>query len=918
MKRYTLVLLLALALAGCSRNDPQALVASAKQYIAKRDFSAAIIQLKNALQKEPQNGEARYLLGVSTLESGDLASAQVELDKARELGYAGEDLALARARTLLERGEPTKVLEQFGQTKLQAAKLQAELRATVGAAYLAQNERNAAQLAFTESLALDPASARAHIGLARLAAADADFGAADKHVAAALEAMPWSAEALLLKADLRAAQGESKAAEQAYRDAVATLAKQVPPRLALITHLVRTRALDKAAEEVAALEKLAPKDPRSAYAKALLLTEQHNYAAARVAVQQVLKAAPNHGPSLVMAGVAALATRSYAEAESHFRKALQSTPGSVGIKRLLALTHLRMGQAAVALGEARELLGRAGDDPSVVALAGEAYLANGDLAGAARQFEKASRLSPESATVQTRLALVRLAAGDGERGLRELESTAASHADDYQADLALITTYLRQRHADKALKALEGLEKKQPENPLTYNLRGLALALKRDLAGARTSFERALQLNPAYMPAIANLAQLDLRDKQPRAARKRYEALLEKEPNNEQALSGLAVLMRIDGAPKEDIEKVLRRAVASNPSSPGARTALVNFHLRNRDSAKALAAAQEAQVALPNEPAVVQALGATQLASGDTRQAVATFSRLAEMMPKAPQPLVQLARAHLAAKHPDEAIKALRAALALRPDLALVERDIAGIYVATGRYDEALAESRAVQKQQPGQPLGFVLEGEIYVAQKKLDLAERTYQTALKKFDLPMLAARTHAVMSAAGKEPQADAMAEKWLSAHPKDAAVLVYLGQRALVSKRYADAERRYKTALERQPDNPAVLNNLAWVMSELEQPKALEYAERANELAPANPIIMDTLGTILSRRGEAERALQLLGRASEMAPDAHAIRLNFAKALVKAGRKEAARKELEALARLDRKLPVQQEAAALLARL
>src|SRR5256885_5125730 len=214
------------------------------------------------------------------------------------------------------------------------------------------------------------------------------------------------------------------------------------------------------------------------------------------------------------------------------------------------------------------------------------------------------------------------------------------------------------------------------------------------------------------------------------------------------------------------------------------------------------------------------------------------------MAPEAPQPLVQLARAQLTAKQPDEAIKSLRAALALRPDLALVERDIAGIYIATGRHDEALAEARAVQKAHPEQPLGYVLEGEVYIAQKKLDLAERTYRAALKKFDLPVLAVRTHAVMSGAGKSSEADAMAEKWVSAHPKDASLLVYLGQRDLAEKRYVSAEKRYKVALERQPDNAFVLNNLAWVTSQRKEPKALEYAERAHELAPEDPKIMDTL--------------------------------------------------------------------------
>ena len=158
--------------------------------------------------------------------------------------------------------------------------------------------------------------------------------------------------------------------------------------------------------------------------------------------------------------------------------------------------------------------------------------------------------------------------------------------------------------------------------------------------------------------------------------------------------------------------------------------------------------------------------------------------------------------------------------------------------------------------------------------------------------------------------------MAEKWVGAHPKDALVLTYLGERDLATKRYPDAEKRFKTALARQPENPILLNNLAWVSEQLKDPTALEYAERANEIAPETPAIMDTLGSILVARGDMERGLQLLGKAAVRAPNAYQIRLNFAKALVKAGRKDAARKELDTLVKLDKRLPVQQEAAAVMA--
>jgi putative PEP-CTERM system TPR-repeat lipoprotein len=909
-----LALALAASISACGGDDAVALMASAKQYMDKRDFSASVIQLKNVLQKTPDSGEARYLLGLSLLELGDVVAAQIELDKAVALGFASDGLQLALARTALAKGEADKLLQRFGTTALSTPRAQAELRALIGTAYLARARPDDARQAFDEALALDASNVTAHLGAARLAAARQDPVEALLRVEQALSAAPASVPALLLKAELLAVLSRHDAAESAYRAAIDAAPVQVVPRLALIMHLLTAGSPEKAAAELAEMEKAAPRDSRTFYAKALVLVQQQKFPAAKEAVLQVLKAAPEHVPSLTLAGIASLNTGALAEAESHLRKAVFVAPQTLGAKRLLVTTHLRMGKIDVALGEVRDLL-KVSQDPSTLALAGEAHLASGDVAGAAWHYEQAKALAPKDAAVRTRLGLVRFAAGEPERAIGELEAASAVDANDYQADLALIANYLRKRDADRTLAAVQTLERKQPENPLTYNLKGGALILKKDLAGARANFERSLKLQPAYMPAVNNLARLDLRDNDPAAARRRYQAFLDQDQNNEQALIGLAAVLRATGAEAHEVETVLRQAVAGNPVSVSAHSALINFHMRSRNFTAALGAAQAAQAALPGEPRMLQAVGTTHLAVGEIRQALASFTRLAELQPGAPEPQLLLARAYMVAKQPDDAIKALRAALALKPDLDEAQREIAAIYVAAGRHEDALREARAVQARRPKDALGHVLEGELYLAQGKLGLAEQTYRGALKKFDRPALAVRTHSILEAAGKRREADALAEEWIRRHPEDGTMIAHLAARDLAARRYESAATRYRIALQRMPDNPLILNNLAWVTNELGRPEALEYAERAYELAPDNPAIMDTLGAILAQAGQVERGLELLGRAAAGAPDAHDIRLNFAKALLKTDRKTAARRELEQLAKLDDGVPARREALKLL---
>jgi tetratricopeptide (TPR) repeat protein len=72
----------------------------------------------------------------------------------------------------------------------------------------------------------------------------------------------------------------------------------------------------------------------------------------------------------------------------------------------------------------------------------------------------------------------------------------------------------------------------------------------------------------------------------------------------------------------------------------------------------------------------------------------------------------------------------------------------------------------------------------------------------------------------------------------------------------KDYAGAARLYKVLIELEPGDALALNNLAWVSGELKDPKALEYAERADKLAPGNPQILDTLGILLVEKGDTAR--------------------------------------------------------------
>ena len=902
-------LLVVTVLAACGADSPEALLTSAKEYLAKKDRKAAVIQLKSALQKSPDLAEARFLLGRVLLDNGEAKAAENELRKAMDLKFPADQVVPPLARTLLLEGEFKKITEEVGKVDLAAPEARADLQTTIGQAQLALGNAEAARKAFAAALDSQPENAQARLGQARLKASEHDLPGALEIAEAVLAKSPQLAEAWQLKGDILFAQGQSDVALNAYRKAIESKADFLPAHAAIVSLLAQQGKLEEAGKQLEAMKQVAPKHPQTLYLEALIAYRQRNFALAREAIQQHLKSLPDNLPGMLLSGAIDYELKSYAQAEASLLKVLQRAPDQPLARRSLIATYLRSGQPANAWETLQPVLDKIDKDADMLSLAGEVLMQNGRAAEAAAYFEKAAALDPKNPEKRTAVALSRMATGESERGLHELEEAAAGDTGT-RADTALIAAHLQRREYDKALKAIDALEKKQPADPLAHNLRGAALLAKHDSAGARRSFERALEINPTYFPAAANLARLDMAEKKPDEARKRFEALLAREPKNTQALLALADLRAQAGASAEEVAALIGKAVAANPNESAPRLALIANYQRVKEPKKALAAAQEALAALPDRPEILDATGLAQQAAGETNQAIATYSKLAVLQPNSPTPFLRLAAVQAAAKDTDGALQTLRKALAIKPGLVEAQRAMIALDLDAGRMPAAIALAREVQKQRPTQSVGFILEGDIHASKKAWNEAAAAYREGLKQVGAADLAIKLHGALGAGGSGTEADKLAATWLKDHPKDEVFRFYLAQTATAQKDYRGASQHYVTLLELHPDSPVILNNLAWVAGQLKEPKALEYAEKANKLAPDNPAIMDTLGMLLMDGGEAARGVELLRKAAGLAPQEATIRLDLAKALIKTGQKAAAKKELDTLAKLGDKFPAQAE--------
>jgi Tfp pilus assembly protein PilF len=114
---------------------------------------------------------------------------------------------------------------------------------------------------------------------------------------------------------------------------------------------------------------------------------------------------------------------------------------------------------------------------------------------------------------------------------------------------------------------------------------------------------------------------------------------------------------------------------------------------------------------------------------------------------------------------------------------------------------------------------------------------------------------------------------------AYAKAAAIALDAGDKAVINrelglcyyelKKFKQAEAAYLESLKTIPDDPMTLNNLAYMyVSDLNEPaKALPYSQKAAQLAPNNPDILDTYGWALAKTGKFVDAEAQLLRAVQL---------------------------------------------------
>lgn len=866
----------------------------------KKDLAGAIIQLKNALQIDNGMLQAHLLLGKSLLQNSEVAAAEVAFVEALRLGVDRAEVAVPLGQALLNQGKHKKLFDQ-PELRLEGLPAGVKMRLLLLRAVASADQGNTrdALQAIAEARSLDPRAPDSWLAEAPIRIRSRQYPEARVAVDRALELAPKAVDAWLNKASLFHTSGAVNEALVAYGRVIELDSAHAEARIARAGLLIDLGRHTDAAQDVTALTKAAPNEPRAVYLRALLAEHDGKGEDARKAFRDLTTLIDpvsldfiRYRPQLLMLnGLAHFGLGENEKAKTYLEAFLRVQAGTP-VAKLLAQIYLAESRVDKAIEVLDAYLKAQPADGQALMLLGSAYQSKGQHSRAVSLMKRAleARDAPEFRTV---LGFSLIRSGQAGNAIPELEAALKLDPGQPQAATALVELYLRSGQSGKAVALAESMVKRRPASADFYNLLGVAKRQSGDKS-ARAAFEQAIKHDVKHVGAHLNLARLDIASAAYAVADARLQEVLKFAPNNTEAMYESAVLAeRRKQMP--DAQRWLEKAVDVSGNAIRWALALSDFHLRQGNAVPALEAVKKASSRAPENPLVLVALAKAQLAGNDAASARATLSIATRVAAFNAPMQVQIALLQSAAGNLAGAAFSLEKALSDQPADLPAQALMAEVDMRQGELAKAEKRARSILEKHPKLAIGHSLLGDIALVRSQGPAALESYRNAHRAE--PSTDTLLRLFRNLSGKDDKvALQLAEQWLKTHPEDMAVLRALADGEARLGDYQSARKSYESILKRVPEDGWALNNLANVLFRMRDSSAIKVAERAASLSPGNPYIIDTLGWIAFNNGENDRALQLLRDARLRAPDNSEIRYHLATALSKAGRKAEAREELK----------------------
>jgi tetratricopeptide (TPR) repeat protein len=472
---------------------------------------------------------------------------------------------------------------------------------------------------------------------------------------------------------------------------------------------------------------------------------------------------------------------------------------------------------------------------------------------------------------------------------------------DSGVEMLLGRIYLRSGAYDKAASVLSRLVVDQPGQPEPVNLLVQAYLQAGRTDEATGLLEGAVALQPQY---FALLGELHERQRHWAEAAKAYERAVARAPKNLDLRTRLAVALLSEGGDAQrdralEILEQLRR------ESPADRHILYLLAQAQREAGRlddSEATARQLMAVAPGSPPGAYLLGLVLGQKQQYRAVVGTLEPLVGTSASPPSPaggdllpaLLQLGFAYLELGEADRALSTFERARTLAPGDPVVDIYVIEAQLAARRYPEAVALARKARSQQPGNQHIERLEAEALRQAGRGDEGTALLTAALAERPNDVASYTALAEFEAArGRYDAALTVLARAAEKFPAEITVSFVAGSVYERQKRFADAERKFRDVLAKDPLHAPALNYLGYMLADRGErlEEAVGYIKRALAVEPYSGAYLDSLGWAYFRQNKLDLAEENLSKAAAERVRDSVAQDHFGDLLSKLGRYEDA---------------------------
>jgi tetratricopeptide (TPR) repeat protein len=359
-----------------------------------------------------------------------------------------------------------------------------------------------------------------------------------------------------------------------------------------------------------------------------------------------------------------------------------------------------------------------------------------------------------------------------------------------------IASALHSQDFAKALELLSPALRQWPQDFQLWTMQGVAYAGENRQQDALSSFNRALQFAPDYLPALQAAAQIEYDAGSPKAI-PLIQHVLRLRPGDTTGHAMLAVIEYQQGNFAAAVRH-FEKAGTQFDSRPSGLHAYAICLVKLKEFDRAAEVLQHTAKLDPGDDRERQVLAAVQLMGNKSAEALSTLQPLLQAKDPDSETLELASRAHENLGETADAVSLLRQAILLEPQNVNLYLDFANLAYSHGSFQvgiDVISDGLALQPK--AAPLYFA-RGVLYVQLAQFDKAEADFQ---KAYDLdPNQSLSSAAQGLAAAQENDFDRALQKVqasLAKNPHDAFML-YLQADILSAKGAEPGTPDFETAL------------------------------------------------------------------------------------------------------------------------